>query len=422
MSSAAPSGYCPKIAALQEVLQRSSQENIPSQYPTIQPVSPELFRAHYQDFVQQQGFQVSGETSDDISQIRDHGVRTCPSTWALAHSLIAPSLQSQTLQTLETSQVASSPIPTFQHLQISQSRSSVSLLVEDENPSMGTGGVPSETSGPLTFEITSSNPATTEAPAHPVPGLQLVVEGGQVLQSDTVMEVVEKSTPVGWESVFRGAINELRELSQVLSRVEREQAAQWFPLRQDLFNAFHLTPLNAVRVVIMGQDPYHNVTSRGIQRPQAMGLSFSVPYGVDPPPSLLNIYKEIKSCYPDFQIPSHGNLTAWARQGVLLLNACLTVQPHQPDSHAEVWDPFIVQVLRAIVNTNPKVIFVLWGKKAKRIAQHVGNSIILEAAHPSPYSARGGFFGCRHFRLINDHLQRLGQPPINWALPEEPVD
>jgi uracil-DNA glycosylase len=191
------------------------------------------------------------------------------------------------------------------------------------------------------------------------------------------------------------------------------QDKQIYPPRELIFNALKTTPFLDTKVVIIGQDPYHGPN-------QAMGLSFSVPKGVKPPPSLKNIYKEIKADL-DLPQPSHGCLTHWALQGVLLLNATLTVEAHQPQSHANIgWQQFTDTVISAL-NHHPKpVIFLLWGAYAQKKAALINNPnhMILKATHPSPLSAHRGFLGCKHFSKTNQWLAQVGRTPIDWYIPE----
>ena len=184
-----------------------------------------------------------------------------------------------------------------------------------------------------------------------------------------------------------------------------------FPPGQDIFNAFHLTPLGEVKVVILGQDPYHGDG-------QAHGLCFSVNKGVEIPPSLVNIYKELQmdlGC----EIPSHGDLTAWARQGVLLLNTVLTVRAHQAFSHrGHGWEEFTDAAIRALNTQDRPMGFMLWGRPAREKKRLLTNPkhLILEAAHPSPLSASKGFFGCRHFSQCNAYLSANHIAPIDWQI------
>lgn len=196
------------------------------------------------------------------------------------------------------------------------------------------------------------------------------------------------------------------------SFVDREYVEHTcFPPRDKVFNALYTTPFHLVKVVILGQDPYHGDG-------QAMGLSFSVPSGVKAPPSLVNIYKELQNEY-GYPIPVSGDLTPWAKQGVLLLNAVLSVRAHQPASHANHgWETFTDAVLSALNDRQEPVVFMLWGRYAKNKKDLITNKqhLILEAAHPSPYSANNGFFGCGHFEKCNHFLQAHDMAPINWNL------
>jgi uracil-DNA glycosylase len=184
-----------------------------------------------------------------------------------------------------------------------------------------------------------------------------------------------------------------------------------FPPGKEIFQAFDRTPFDKVKVVIIGQDPYHG-------KGQAHGLCFSVKKGVRIPPSLQNIYQEIKK---DLGIdpPDHGNLEEWADQGVLMLNAILTVNASEPASHRKAgWEQFTDAVIRKISDEKDEVVFLLWGKFAQEKAALIDplKHHILNAAHPSPYSANNGFFGCKHFSKTNKILEEQGKEPINWAI------
>lgn len=194
-------------------------------------------------------------------------------------------------------------------------------------------------------------------------------------------------------------------------KAEKAAGKTIYPAGPDIFRAFSLTPLQSVQVVILGQDPYHNPG-------QAHGLCFSVQPGVKPPPSLQNIFKELKEDL-GFVIPDHGFLEAWARQGVLMLNASLTVEQNRPMSHSKIgWEQFTDAVIRKVSDTCQDVVFLLWGRFAasKSVLIDQGRHHILKAAHPSPLSAHNGFFGCKHFSKANQLLQQAGKSPINWQL------
>ena len=195
-------------------------------------------------------------------------------------------------------------------------------------------------------------------------------------------------------------------------KTEKATGATIYPPGPLIFNAFDKTPFDNVKVVLLGQDPYHG-------KGQAMGLSFSVPDGVKPPPSLENIFKELHSDI-GMSIPQTGNLTKWAEQGVFLLNAILTVRAKEPASHQKIgWQQFTDRVIQILSDEKEGVVFLLWGKFAqeKQVLIDATKHHILKAAHPSPYSADKGFFGCRHFSKANQLLAKEGKDPIDWSLP-----
>ena len=194
-------------------------------------------------------------------------------------------------------------------------------------------------------------------------------------------------------------------------KTEKEQGKTIYPPGPLIFNAFEQTPFDKVKVVLLGQDPYHGPR-------QAMGLSFSVPDGVHPPPSLVNIFKELHEDV-GAPIPKHGDLTKWAQQGVMLLNASLTVRAGEPNSHSKVgWHQFTNTVIEKISIEKRDVVFLLWGKFAQEKTELINEKKhhVLKAAHPSPFAADKGFFGCRHFSKTNSYLMKQGMDPIDWAL------
>ena len=198
-------------------------------------------------------------------------------------------------------------------------------------------------------------------------------------------------------------------LSEYLKR-EKLSGIKIYPKGPDIFNAFNMTPVQNVKIVILGQDPYHGPE-------QAHGLSFSVPEGVALPPSLQNIYKEL---YTDLGIKpaNSGSLIKWAQQGVFLLNAVLTVRAGEAASHSKIgWMEFTDAVISKLSKERDGIVFMLWGNfaKGKRELIDTSRHFVLEAPHPSPL-ARGGFFGCRHFSKANDFIKSKGKEPINWAL------
>jgi len=194
-------------------------------------------------------------------------------------------------------------------------------------------------------------------------------------------------------------------------KTERSTGAAIYPPGKLIFNAFEQTHFDNVKVVILGQDPYHGPK-------QAMGLSFSVPEGINPPPSLINIFKELHKDI-GMPIPPTGDLTPWAKQGVLLLNAVLTVRANEPASHSKIgWMNFTDAVIKKISDEKQGIVFLLWGRFAqeKQILIDETKHHVLKAAHPSPFSADKGFFGCRHFSRTNELLIKQGLAPIDWKL------
>ena len=193
---------------------------------------------------------------------------------------------------------------------------------------------------------------------------------------------------------------------------EKQKGYQVYPKGNEIFNALNHTPFDKVKVVLLGQDPYHGVG-------QAHGLSFSVQKGMIIPPSLKNIYKELASDITGFAIPDHGNLTKWADEGVLLLNATLTVRAHEAGSHqGKGWEIFTDKIISKLSDEREGLIFLLWGKYAQNKLALIDSKkhIILTAPHPSPFSAYTGFFGSQHFSKANEILEKEGKVPIDWQI------
>ncbi|MEZ9998330.1 uracil-DNA glycosylase [Vibrio lentus] len=222
------------------------------------------------------------------------------------------------------------------------------------------------------------------------------------------------SAPKTWESI----INDEREkeyFQSVLAFVEqqRNSGKTVYPPQEQVFSAFDMTPFESVRVVILGQDPYHGAN-------QAHGLAFSVLPGVKIPPSLRNMYKELAQDIEGFEIPSHGYLDTWASQGVLMLNTVLTVEEEKAHSHAKCgWETFTDTIIAELNQRSEPIIFLLWGAHAQKKGQAIDadKHHVLVAPHPSPLSARRGFFGCQHFSMTNELLSSINQQPIDWTLP-----
>ncbi|MGB0861253.1 MAG: uracil-DNA glycosylase [Pseudoalteromonas spongiae] len=195
----------------------------------------------------------------------------------------------------------------------------------------------------------------------------------------------------------------------------RAEGVNVFPPADEVFSAFSSTAFEDVKVVILGQDPYHGPN-------QAHGLAFSVKPGIKAPPSLANMYKELATDIDGFTIPNHGYLQAWAEQGVLLLNTVLTVEQGQAHSHKKLgWETFTDRVIAALNEHGDGIVFLLWGSHAQKKGRHIDTTkhVVFNGPHPSPLSAYRGFFGCKHFSKANDALIAMGKTPINWLLPKE---
>ncbi|OFX56790.1 MAG: uracil-DNA glycosylase [Bacteroidetes bacterium GWA2_30_7] len=225
------------------------------------------------------------------------------------------------------------------------------------------------------------------------------------------MSNVNPNIEESWKTILIDEFNKDYFITLKQFLLEEKQTQTIYPKGNEIFAAFNFTPFDKVKVVILGQDPYHGTG-------QAHGLCFSVPEGIKPPPSLVNIYKELNSDI-DFQIPNHGNLKKWTEQGVLLLNATLTVRANQAGSHQNKgWEIFTDSVIKTISEKKNNVVFLLWGKyaQAKELLIDKSKHFILKAAHPSPFSAYNGFFGCKHFSRTNDLLKRNNLKEIDWKL------
>ncbi|WP_075602246.1 uracil-DNA glycosylase [Saccharicrinis aurantiacus] len=219
----------------------------------------------------------------------------------------------------------------------------------------------------------------------------------------------------GWKKLLQSEL-ETDYFKQLNSFVnDAYQTTEIFPPRELIFEAFNLCPLDKTKVVILGQDPYHDVN-------QAHGLCFSVNNGIKFPPSLRNIFKELDSDEEvDFRMPENGNLEQWAKQGVLLLNATLTVEAHKAGSHQKQgWETFTDAVIEKLAKEKENIVFILWGAYARKKVSLIDTNkhSILESPHPSPLSAHRGFFGNKHFSKTNNYLQSKGYAPIIWDLPQ----
>lgn len=226
------------------------------------------------------------------------------------------------------------------------------------------------------------------------------------------MDKIEPKIEQSWKEIMKAEFNKpyFHELKAFLMKEKQNHCI--FPPGNEIFNAFNSTTFQDIKVVIIGQDPYHG-------QGQAHGLCFSVTDGTPHPPSLKNIFKELVNDIPGFEIPESGSLQKWANQGVLLINAVLTVRAHQAESHRKKgWETFTDKVIEELAKQREQVVFMLWGNYARAKSKYIDpqKHLILEAAHPSPLSASRGFFGCKHFSKANEYLSNQGKTPINWKL------
>ncbi|GAA0832469.1 uracil-DNA glycosylase [Cupriavidus pauculus] len=253
----------------------------------------------------------------------------------------------------------------------------------------------------------------TESPPNANPGANANANANAVAPLQAQVDAL----PAGWRELLQPCLGNAA-WTALCDFVDGERAGGKPVFPHAVFHALHLTPPDSVRVVILGQDPYHGTgVVGGAEIPQAHGLAFSVPDGVKVPPSLRNIFKEIGAEYGAEPVRASGNLEGWARQGVLLLNTVLTVEQGNAASHARRgWEAVTDCLIHALAMSRPNLVFMLWGShaQAKKALLEGKPHCVLEAPHPSPLSAHRGFLGCGHFRQANDWLERHGKPAIDW--------
>lgn len=227
------------------------------------------------------------------------------------------------------------------------------------------------------------------------------------------MNVIPSKIPLGYEQIFTEILPELRDIEQTLQEhMKKNNYSIFFPEPEKIYASLEAVPLNKVRVVLLGDFTNPYICHCG-DHPRATGKSYSVNKCDITPDYLKNIFTEIKSCIPDFNDPTHGDLSSWERQGVLLLNMNLTTQPNKPRSHNTLWYGVIQKIISGIVEKRPKCIFLLWGRETEKFSPHIPNSAIKLTAE-SPF--RKEFFGCKHFSKINEILENTGEQKIDWNL------
>jgi len=246
-----------------------------------------------------------------------------------------------------------------------------------------------------------------------------IVNPNLVEQNWTISRIAREAVPVGWEDLFQVALPELDQISGLVEA--HEKLTSIVPLKRDIFRIFNEMTPDKIKVVIVGQDPYHNILDSGY--PQAQGMSFSVPKGVTIPSSLRNIYKELATDIPGFQIPNHGDLSKWADQGVFLLNAGLTCKVNEAGSQVKIWKPFLARLIKKLNQIKPTLIYVLWGGESQKCTEMIERADVIKGVHPSGLSAfrknadgSGGFFGGKYFSKVNELLIKKKRTPIDWQL------
>lgn len=232
-----------------------------------------------------------------------------------------------------------------------------------------------------------------------------------VTEDSTIYEAFYNKYYPGWSEVFQQYKGEMKNVSDIISKAQ-QRTGRIYPMKKDIFRALEMTPLDKVKVVIWGQDPYPTLLSNG--KPRAQGYSFGVDKSDEVPKSLINIYKELKNEYPEFNIPRHGDLSGWAKQGVLFMNTSLCYSPSDPKAYLNLWFRFTNIIIEILNEKVPNCIHVMWGNRCEKLIDNISSREIYTAPHPSPLSAYRGFFGCNHFIKINITLMRQGKEEIDW--------
>lgn len=267
----------------------------------------------------------------------------------------------------------------------------------------------------LNFNLNDLAKELRKVPSAPsVPSVSYNQSSYEIDQSWTLMDIVSKRCPESWGPVFEQSKEDLKRINDFLLDIELS-GRMWYPLKRDLFKSLELIKVHLVKFVIIGQDPFPG-TNSSTGLPIAMGLSFSTDRSNKIPGSSVNIFKVLQKTVPGFIYPSHSDLSSWARQGGLLWNKCLTLDPGNPGSHKDLWAEFTTRLIQYIDKVNPNCIYVLWGNHAQQLARYTNSKNILMTSHPSGQGAHYGFNNCNHFNEINQILVSQGKTPINWNL------
>lgn len=236
--------------------------------------------------------------------------------------------------------------------------------------------------------------------------------GNKIMPNWSIINILNRECPPGWENIFRLSYKSFQRLNNFLK--EEEKTYVIVPSKNYIFKAFELCPLSKVKIVIIGKDPYPGENC-------ATGLSFSLPKGFAVSPSLKNIYKELKNEYPNYNIPKHGDLSSWAKQGILMINSALTTRLGTTGSHLKYWKEFTINIVKALNKLKPECIYILWGASARKFKTYINNrELLLESKHPLPrsyrWNSKDNFIGNNHFITANTLLEEQGKTPIDWSI------
>jgi uracil-DNA glycosylase len=230
-----------------------------------------------------------------------------------------------------------------------------------------------------------------------------------ITQEWSLIDIVNRKPIIDWLPVFQDSYNDLIRINNFL-----QSSGPFYPLKKDIFRALQLVKPTDIKIIIIGQDPYPGTGGNGL--PVAHGLAFSTDRSNKIPASLAGVYKVLAKTIPGWVYPSHGDLTCWVKQGILLLNKCLTLDPGASGSHKNLWGEFITRVVQYIDKVNPNCVYLLWGNHAQEIAKFTTSKNVLMTSHPSPQGIHHGFINCNHFNEANDILVKQGKSPVDWSV------